>query len=291
MQIKRIVITSLILAVFNVANAQKASDTILFNIKPYQLLIGETAIYASGIYLLNETWYKSYPKSEFHWFNDNKEWLQVDKAGHTFGAYQLALQNAWLLKQTGVKSKNAAFISSGISIVSMSTIELFDGLCSEWGASWGDIVANTAGTATFLAQELYLGKQIVRIKYGYKPSPYANKHPDKLGSNKLEHLLKDYNAQSYWLSASLNEMLNLKKIPLWIAIAVGYGAGGMTSANPSTDNTIKRYRQIMISPDINWEKIPVRRKGLKVLFRTLNMIKIPLPTLSVQKNKLTFILN
>lgn len=248
--------------------------------------MGELVLYASGVFVLNNAWYKDYPRSRFHWFNDNKEWLQVDKAGHAYGAYQLALQNAWLLRQTGLNRKQAAWVSSGIAWGSMATIEIFDGHSKEWGASWGDLIANSLGTATFLSQELCFDRQIVQIKYGYKPSPYADKYPEKLGSTRLEHFLKDYNAQSYWLSASISEMLNSDKIPPWLAIAVGYGAGGMTSAMSNNDSNTERYRQFMLAPDINWEKIPSKRKSLKILFRALNMIKIPMPALSLQKNKI-----
>jgi hypothetical protein len=31
---------------------------------------------------LNQLWYADYARSDFHFINDNAEWLQMDKAGH-----------------------------------------------------------------------------------------------------------------------------------------------------------------------------------------------------------------
>ena len=68
------------------------------SIPPFQSkprLIGVTATYAAGwtgtLIALNEIWYKDFPRSKFKTFNDSKEWLQVDKVGHTYSAYRLGL--------------------------------------------------------------------------------------------------------------------------------------------------------------------------------------------------------
>src|ERR1700716_565760 len=42
---------------------------------------------SAGLYYL---WYKKFPKTRFHFFNDNAEWLQMDKVGHMTTAYTLA---------------------------------------------------------------------------------------------------------------------------------------------------------------------------------------------------------
>lgn len=260
-------------------------------IKTHHLLTGEGIAYGASIYLLNEAWYKDYPRTSLHWFNDNKEWLQIDKVGHAYAAYQLTNQNAWLIKSTGVNYKNAALISSGISLATMSSIELFDGLSKEWGASWGDLSANTLGVALFLSQELTIRNQLLRLKYSYKQSPYAKTHPDKLGRNAAERILKDYNAQTYWISTSIRGIAKNTNIPPWIAIAVGYGAHGMTGGydNREPHENIKRYRQFYLSPDIDWQRIKTKNKTVKILFRALNMIKVPMPALAIQKKKLVVV--
>ena len=34
----------------------------------------EIVLYSATMYGLNELWYKDYPKSRFHWINDNYNW-------------------------------------------------------------------------------------------------------------------------------------------------------------------------------------------------------------------------
>ncbi len=36
---------------------------------------------------LYSAWYSNYPQTNFHFFNDNNEWKQVDKVGHAYSAY------------------------------------------------------------------------------------------------------------------------------------------------------------------------------------------------------------
>src|ERR1700730_9199272 len=48
---------------------------------------GNVVAYGGTMIALYGTWDKNYPQSSFHFCNDNKEWLQVDKAGHLWSAY------------------------------------------------------------------------------------------------------------------------------------------------------------------------------------------------------------
>ncbi len=42
--------------------------------KRLALVLGtQTAIYATTLAVLYQAWYKDYPRSGFHWINDNKE--------------------------------------------------------------------------------------------------------------------------------------------------------------------------------------------------------------------------
>ena len=66
----------------------KPSDTL--NQKRLKtLVISEAAIGATALIGLNQLWYKDYPKSSFHFINDNNQWLQMDKLGHMYSTYHL----------------------------------------------------------------------------------------------------------------------------------------------------------------------------------------------------------
>ena len=54
-----------------------------------QIFIGAVNVvgYGGSLIILSNTWYKNYPHTSFHTFNDAGEWLQVDKFGHAWTAY------------------------------------------------------------------------------------------------------------------------------------------------------------------------------------------------------------
>ena len=63
---------------------------------------GHIAAWGASYIALNKAWYAGYPKSDFHFFNDNGEWNQMDKAGHTWTAYQVSRISAGLWKWSGL---------------------------------------------------------------------------------------------------------------------------------------------------------------------------------------------
>jgi hypothetical protein len=70
------------------------NDTLALNLskqKKHNTIFSSLAIgaSASSVVGLNSLWYKDYPRSNFHFFNDSKEWMQMDKFGHVFSAYQI----------------------------------------------------------------------------------------------------------------------------------------------------------------------------------------------------------
>src|ERR1035438_10237615 len=64
-------------------NSQTKSE----NAKILGVSLGGAALYGGSLIVLNQYWYANYPKSKFHFFNDNAEWQQMDKCGHFFTSY------------------------------------------------------------------------------------------------------------------------------------------------------------------------------------------------------------
>jgi len=275
------------------------SSTISFGNKPIQdtaqirkgRLIGVSTFagtaFVGGLTGLYFLWYQDYDRSGFHTINDNKAWLQVDKVGHAYSNYQMSriafLGFCW----AGLDEKRSAWIGSGLSFAFFTTVEVFDGYSTNWGWSWGDVAANAAGTGLFLGQQLAWHEQRILFKYSYSPSDYAQYNPALLGSNLVEKMLKDYNAQTYWLSVNPQSFSSSRKIfPKWLNIAFGYGAKGMTGTyeNPAEVNgqaipEFQRTRQFYLSLDIDLSKIKTNSEFLRLLLDVANLIKIPLPTL------------
>ena len=221
----------------SIENFLKPSDTI--NKKRLKtVVISETVIGSATLIGLNQLWYAGYPRSSFHFINDNAEWLQMDKVGHAFSTYHLGSFGADALKWSGASRKNQLIYGSTLGLAFMTVVEVFDGYSTNWGFSLGDEAANIAGTALFVSQELLWKEQRIVPKFSFHTTPYASARPSVLGSSIQEQILKDYNGQTYWLSANIYSFTKFSKIPKWLNVAVGYGAKGMITGNDEFTNTI-----------------------------------------------------
>ncbi len=250
------------------------------------VIITESALASAALIGLSELWYSHYPKSSFHFINDNSEWLQMDKMGHVFSSYHLGQAGVAALQWSGVSKNKQLIYGSTLGFAFLSVVEVFDGYSSEWGASSGDIVANATGTTLFVAQELLWKEQRIIPKFSFHTTSYASYRPNVLGSSLSEQILKDYNGQTYWLSANINSFYNNEILPKWLNLAIGYGAEGMISGNvPSNSTNFQlentRFRHFYISFDVDLSKIETKSPLLKTFFTIFNMIKIPAPTFEI----------
>jgi len=264
----------------------KPSDT-LHKSRLKTLVISEASLGTAALVGLNQVWYADYPKSNFHFINDNAEWLQMDKAGHVFSAYHLGSFGANAMKWTGANQQSQLLYGATLGLAFLTTVEVFDGYSANWGASLGDVVANVSGTALYVSQELLWKEQRIVPKFSFHTTPYAAARPEVLGSSLQEQILKDYNGQTYWLSFNVHSFVPKSKVPKWLNVAVGYGAEGMITGNDAFVNTIflpesQRYRQFYLSLDLDLTKIETKSHFLKTILTICNTIKIPAPTFEIK---------
>lgn len=292
---KKIILLSFYLLIFNFGFSQSSLDTFL---KPSDTLntsrkktvfISEIAVGTTALVGLNQLWYADYPRSSLHSVDDNSEWLQMDKAGHFYSCYHLGRFGADALKWSGSSRKNQLIYGSTIGLVFMSTVEVFDGFSSQWGFSWGDMVANTTGTALYVSQELLWKEQRIIPKFSFHTTQFSSLRPNVLGTSFTEQLLKDYNGQTYWLSANLHSFFKQSKIPKWVNVAVGYGADGMITGKNETNVDFSSYnfqrsRQFYLSFDVDLSKIKTKSHFLATIFSVFNTVKIPAPTLELNSH-------
>ena len=173
-------------------NFFKPSDT-LYKKRLNSVVISEAIISTCALVGLNQLWYADYPKSSFHFINDNDEWLQMDKAGHVFSAYHLGSYGANALKWSGSSRKSQLVYGASVGFAFLTVVEIFDGFSQEWGASSGDLIANAGGTALYVSQELVWKEQRIVPKFSFHTTPYASARPNVLGSSVTEQVFKDYN--------------------------------------------------------------------------------------------------
>lgn len=289
--------------VTEISAISKANDSIFPSYKKRKaIIIGVHATaYAGTLLLLSQAWYKDYPKAAFHTFDDSKEWLQVDKVGHAWTAYNIAKYSTDLWKWAGYSPTKSILLGSVSSFGYQTILEFLDAHSSEWGWSWSDMAANTTGVGLFSLQALAWQEQRVQFKFSSSPLRYygeLNKRADALfGHSFQERLLKDYNGQTYWMSFNIHSFFKDSHLPSWLNLAVGYGAqglyGGFENRAYDKDGSltfdrrdIQRVRQWYLSPDIDFTKIKTRKRLVRTTLSLLNMLKIPAPAIEFSNGKL-----
>lgn len=243
---------------------------------------------------LNQMWYADYPRSGFHFYNDNDSWNQMDKFGHAYSAYFIGKVGMDLLAWSGESKKNQLIYGATLGFAFLTTVEIFDGFSKEWGFSPGDVLANALGTSLLIGQELLWNEQRIQYKFSFHTTDYPQYYPEKLGENTLQQIIKDYNGQTYWLSVNLWSFFKESRIPRWLNIAIGYGSEGLPEIQvvPHIYPGIEPYptfRQFYTSIDVDLTKIRTKSPFLKTVFNMFNYLKIPAPTLEVTgKGKVIF---
>lgn len=249
----------------------------------------EAGIYAAGLSFLSFIWYKDKERVPFHFYDDSKGYLQMDKAGHAYCAYHESYTAYYAFRWAGMDKKKALLYGGPVGLVFQTPVEIFDGLYEGWGFSWPDMAANAFGALLFTAQEALFNEQILLMKFSYSPSIYPKYHTI-LGETHVERFFLDYNGHTQWLSANIRKLTGIEKFPGWINIAFGYSGNGMIKEfeNPEYYKGepfphLERYRQFLFSLDVDFSRIPCKKKWVKSLFRVFNLIKIPFPALEINR--------
>jgi len=271
---------------------------------------GILGVYGVTLAGLSQYWYKDYPRTSFHSFNDGKEWLGIDKAGHVFGSYFISRWSVGMFRWTGMNDRAAIWTGGMMGTFLLSSVEILDGFSSKWGFSGWDMLTNAAGSAMVIVQEFAWHDQRIVLKLSALPQEYPDDvqyRTDYLfGDSKVELFLKDYNAVTLWASANVKSFMRKeRRFPDWLNIAFGYGANGMLGgfentwcsepqatgycdceeANRVDRSDIERYPQFYISFDVDFTRVQTKKPAVKVLLHLLNLIKVPSPTFEFNRKE------
>lgn len=236
---------------------------------------------------LDQLWYRDYPRTRFHSFNDADQWMQVDKCGHAFTSFQLGAALTDVYSWSGYSRNRSLLLGSAMSLLYMTSLECLDARSAEWGFSWSDMLANCAGVMLYATQEKFLHSTPVQFKFSYTSSSFANENPNVLGRNFQQRLLKDYNAQTYWMSCNVSSIISVHAdFPRWLNVAFGYGATNMLHAKNDVNsvNNFQRTREFYLSFDADLNRVRCKKIFVKRLLRCLSFIKLPSPTLEIQND-------
>ncbi|RFC53745.1 DUF2279 domain-containing protein [Brumimicrobium aurantiacum] len=240
--------------------------------------------WTGSILALKNVWYKDSWTNEFHTFDDSKQWLGMDKIGHFYTGNLITKNITSTYKWSGLNRNQSLLIGSSVAFGYLTSLEVLDGYSKDWGFSWSDISANTAGIFWYVWQDLLWQEQRMKIKFSAHLSPYAKYRPNVLGGTVAERLLKDYNGQSYWLSITPSQFLsNSSNFPKWLSFSFGYSIDEKIYGNfnqfffAPNQKPLNAKSQYLFSLDIDFEQFNPKRKWVKTLFKVINHVKVPFP--------------
>lgn len=257
-----------------------------FRKKTVALTIG--SVWPSSILGLAQIWYEKDQFSKFHVFDDSREWLGMDKLGHVYSVHHLSELSFEAFRWSGLSPKRSAVYGALLGFGYVGSLELLDGFGDEWGFSFSDIAANGLGSGLFLAQELLWKEQIIQTKFSYSETAFPRLNSSVLGKTPVQRFFKDYNGQTYWLSAPMNKITNLSFFPKWLNLAFGYSIDskiyGSENVAIFNDNVYSAHSQFYLSLDLNLKALEIKKKWLRLVLSPLNWIKVPFPSLAFSKN-------
>lgn len=156
----------------------------------------------AGLYA---AWYKNYPQTSLHSFNDIKEWKQIDKVGHVYSAYIESKISMEMWRWTGISRKKRIWIG-GLSVCFtrlllkhwMDSAANGDGvaICCKYCRQWCSLHRNLPGTNNVFKWNGRFTESITRMLHWTAAA-------QKFSKSTSERLLKDYNGQTYWLSTNI----------------------------------------------------------------------------------------
>jgi hypothetical protein len=173
----------------------------------------------------------------------------------------------------------------------LTSFEVLDGTSAEWGFSPGDLIANTVGAGMAIGQDALWHEQRIAFKFSSHQTDYAALRPGTLGSNWRERVMKDYNGQTYWLSANLHSFMQEERnFPRWLDVSVGYSIDGMIDGRGQLidfqDNLsvgLQGKSQFFLSLDADLWRIKTKKKWLRTVLKGIGFIKIPAPAIEFSK--------
>lgn len=270
-------------------------------------LIGGGTFYTTFSIGLYNAWYRQFPQSSFHLFNDWGEWSNMDKYGHVYSTYFQAVLAYKTSRWTGTSEKRSILAGALCAGLAQTTIEMMDGFSTKWGFSITDMVANGVGIGSFALQQTHWGEQRILFKVSSTAQSYTDapilsddglaqssiraRAQQLYGTGFLESYLKDYNGQVIWASANVSSFLpEDTQFPKWLNVAVGYGAQNMLGGFENSwihdgasftvaPEDYPRFRQYYLAADIDFDRIKVRSPFLKTLFSVFNVFKVPSPAI------------
>lgn len=238
------------------------------------IVLGTAAAGIASVHIYQANgWWKD-NKAGFHFQEDLRYGLNVDKLGHFYGAAVEVFMLRKSFEWANFSEERALLWGAAGAAVFQTYIEIEDGFHT-WGFDRVDFASDIAGVAYPVAQYYWPYLRNFNFKFSYHASPLLNEKGLNAGFKGQKHiLLDDYEGQTIWLSFRMKNLLPSPVAdawPSWLCLALGYGARNVGTANDA-------YRVAFLSFDLDVTRIiPQDTAFLRTVSEALNFIHLPLP--------------
>jgi uncharacterized protein YfiM (DUF2279 family) len=227
-------------------------------------------------------------RSEKFFFNADwdDDYRDQDKWGHVFGGYHLTRAGNTLLRGACVSPRKSLFYSALYATVFQLQIELWDARYVKYGFSYPDLLANTAGMALAVLHATKPHTQAVKPTISYRRTAAMRQRVD---SDELRQSI-DYSGQTYWFSTDVDALLPDRARAYWpgiVRFSVGHSITDWVLPRPAgvepptPQEIVRAKRRILLSLDLDADKLPGNHPAWRFIKRQLSYIRLPAPALQI----------
>jgi hypothetical protein len=228
-----------------------------------------------------KVWYTE-ETTAFHsleFMNDWNKYQQMDKFGHFSDAYFTSDLSAKIYRWSGLSGNSSVWYGAMTGWLWMLEIEISDAFMAEWGFSWGDLLANTAGSAFFVLQQFnYDALGGIHPKFSWHKSEAWKEmryHKDP------KALIEDYEGMTFWITVNPHHYFPASwknTYPEWLApLGLAFGVSAKDIGAYPWDG----YKEYFVGLDVDLRKLPIWGDSdiMKFLISEVNFLRLPMPTI------------
>lgn len=246
--------------------------------------VGVGAVFVGGNALLyryfKRAWWSGERAKHFFFRADwDEDFRDQDKFGHMLGGFHLARIGGALLRDACASKQHALIWSATYATLFQLQIEIWDGMYKKYGFSYADLLANTTGMALAVAQQTHPGLRAIKPTISYRRTA-AMRNARNIPGELRPSL--DYSGQTYWFSADVNALLPENARGYWPSfLRISAGHSITDWINPTTGENMRARRKILLSIDLDMEKLPGNNPVWKTVKRNLSYVHLPSPALQL----------
>jgi hypothetical protein len=245
-------------------------------------MIGLMATMNTVAYLYQrKVWYTE-NTTVFHTLEFMQDWnkyQQMDKFGHFSDAYFTSDLAGKIYRWSGFSGNTSVWLGALSGWAWMLEIEVSDAFMAEWGFSWGDMLANTLGSAFYVLQQFnYDALGGLHPKFSWHKSEAWKEmryHKDP------KAFFEDYEGMTFWLTINPHHYFPeswKKDYSQWLA-PLGLAVG--VSAKNIGIYPWGGYKEYFVGLDVDLRKLPIWDDWtfFKFVKSEVNFLRLPLPTI------------